>query len=199
MGTTLAVMIGLLAPTADLTATTNHKVYGDSGVVAVGFSNPTSRHRQTWPRAAAQQFSGLSVHYSQEEIPRPSRPGVSGGGIVAADSLVNGQPHGPSCECDSCRAGQEDCGHGFGCNCRSRLPNSWRARCNLPQHQYYVAEPKTYYYFRAYTHIHTAAIQEEAIQHGAPRTNPYDTKLFAGVYEEMAKQLKADTAEAKKE
>ena len=40
MGTTLAVMIGLLAPTADLTATTNHKVYGDSGVVAVGFSNP---------------------------------------------------------------------------------------------------------------------------------------------------------------
>jgi hypothetical protein len=79
-----------------------------------------------------------------------------------------------------------------GCACHGRLPSAWRARGDLPQHQPYDASPKTYYYFRAYTHIHMSAILDEASLHGASRANPYDTNVFEGVYDALAKELAAE-------
>ena len=190
MGTTLAVMIGLLAPTADPSLSTNYQVYGDTRVMTAGFASPTADQYTPWAHGAERQFSLLSAYYAPQGGPPPPRPDILG---------VERQYHDPSCGCSVCAAGASDCCD-LGCYrcCRGRLPNPWCARCDLPQHHPYVAEPKTYYYFRAYTHIHTPAIQEEAKRHGGSRGNPYDTKLFAGVYEEVAKSIKASARQGEK-
>ena len=199
MGTTLALMIGILAPNADPTLPATYKVYGDAQVTTAGFTTPTARQRQKWTHAAERQFSVLPASYARQDIPLPSRPGNPDGEDLSSDSIVDDLYHAPSCDCNDCTASVGDCcdQKSGGCSCNGRLPNAWRARCNLPQHHPYVAEPKTYYYFRAYTHIHTSAIQEEALLHGASRTNPYDTNLFTDVYEEIAKQLKTPAEGAK--
>ena len=127
----------------------------------------------------------LPLHYAQEDIALPPQPGTFDGGDFSAGPIVDEPYFEPSY---ACKLGV--------CSCQGRLPCPWRARCNLPQHHPYEAGPKTYYYFRAYTHIHLPAIQEEAVLHGASRSNPYDTKLFAGVYDEMARQLKEEAEAA---
>ena len=68
------------------------------------------------------------------------------------------------------------------------IPCPWHTRCNMPQHMPYVAEPKTYYYFRPYNYITIPWLQEEAVLQGASKANPYDTRVFEQVYAEFDAQ-----------
>ena len=190
MGTTLAVLIGLLAPSADAPSATYRVIEAATRTSTAGFSTPAARRDQAWAVVADQGVTAPSSQYMPAEIPHLVQP------IALEDStVVDGRYHQSPADCDNgTTCGKDGCSR-----CSGRLPNTWRARCDLPQHQPYVAEPKTYYYFRAYTYIHTPALQEEATLHGAPRRNPYDTKLFAGVYKKLRQQLKGNDAGVKAE
>jgi hypothetical protein len=63
---------------------------------------------------------------------------------------------------------------------------------NMPQHQPYLAEPWTYYYFRPYSHLHIAKQQQEAAGWGATPQQPYARKMFDKIYEDLAKEFEPE-------
>ncbi|QDU99199.1 hypothetical protein Pla8534_71120 [Lignipirellula cremea] len=52
----------------------------------------------------------------------------------------------------------------------------------MPGHMAYLAEPKTYYYFRPYNYLHIEQQQAEAGAWGADPGLPYSNEIFDAVF-----------------
>lgn len=115
--------------------------------------------------------------------------------LTLAMTLPVGGGHGKAANCGHCNAcdacGCNGCGHhckGAGLWGWFGLPDPCHAPGNLYQHMPYLAEPKTYYYFRPYNYTMIPVQHAEGMGLGAPAGLPYSNEMFERVYEEYAVQ-----------
>ena len=58
----------------------------------------------------------------------------------------------------------------------------------MEQHLTYLAQPKTYYYFRPYNMVHIQRQQQLALDLGQDSAAPYDNTIFTTVFDDMEKE-----------
>ena len=87
------------------------------------------------------------------------------------------------CEiCDECETCQE---------CRQVGPPI------MEPHLGYIAEPKTYYYFRPYNYHHIFTHKDQAMQMNIKHHAPYDNSIFKNVYQKLKEQKAQSTSKRK--
>lgn len=95
-----------------------------------------------------------------------------------AEHAVSGGYAGGSCShCDA------SCGL-FGCRHGGGMLHLFRSPGDMPMHIPYIAEPKNFYYFRAYNWFHIPEHQRDVTFHNPPGDlrDPYDTRFLQDIY-----------------
>lgn len=155
-----------------------------SAVLALGLLLGASR----CPLAAAgdPQSGSVGLPAANYQDPYAGNYGANYGFSDAAPYSDNAS-HAPGCATCGCAAcspyGYQGCALGYAL--RGGLPNPHRSTCDMPQHHYYFAEPKFYYYFRPYNWFHIPVQQDDVRAFGGDPRHPYDNRVFKSVYEQL--------------